>query len=48
MSIVRRSVEATGGTLPVRDLPGTGCVFTIEVARHVRPETDRIAGARAA
>ncbi|CAN5778840.1 hypothetical protein BH11MYX2_BH11MYX2_29880 [soil metagenome] len=31
LSISRRSVEAHGGTLVVRDVPGTGCVFTIEL-----------------
>ena len=29
LSISRRTVEANGGTLSVRDLPGTGCIFTI-------------------
>jgi signal transduction histidine kinase len=29
LSISRRAVKANGGTLYVRDLPGTGCVFTI-------------------
>jgi signal transduction histidine kinase len=29
LSISRRAVKANGGTLHVRDLPGTGCVFTI-------------------
>jgi signal transduction histidine kinase len=33
LSISRRSVEANGGTLSVRDVPGTGCVFTIELPR---------------
>jgi hypothetical protein len=28
--IARRSVEADAGTLSVRDVPGTGCVFTIK------------------
>jgi signal transduction histidine kinase len=32
LSIARRSVEADGGTLKVRDLPGVGCVFTIALA----------------
>ena len=32
--IARRSIEADGGTLSVRDVPGTGCVFTICLARH--------------
>ncbi|WP_345537365.1 HAMP domain-containing sensor histidine kinase [Variovorax defluvii] len=33
LSIARRSVEAEGGVLNVRDLPGTGCVFTIKLPR---------------
>jgi signal transduction histidine kinase len=31
LSISRRSVEAIGGTIVARDLPGVGCVFTIEL-----------------
>jgi signal transduction histidine kinase len=31
LSISRRAVEACGGKLAVRDLPGTGCVFTIDL-----------------
>jgi signal transduction histidine kinase len=31
LSIARRSVEASGGKLGVRDLPGQGCVFTIDL-----------------
>ena len=38
LSIARRSVEANHGTLSVRDLPGTGCVFTIDLPRHLEPE----------
>jgi signal transduction histidine kinase len=34
LSIARRSVEANGGTLSVRDIPGFGCVFTIDLPRH--------------
>lgn len=34
LSIARRSVEANGGALSVRDLPGFGCVFTIDLPRH--------------
>jgi signal transduction histidine kinase len=37
LSIARRSVEANGGTLSVRDVPGTGCVFTIDLPRHLDP-----------
>jgi signal transduction histidine kinase len=33
LSISRRAVEATGGKLSVRDMPGTGCVFTIDLPR---------------
>jgi hypothetical protein len=38
LSISRRSVEANGGMLRVRDIPGTGCVFTIDLPRHSIPE----------
>lgn len=31
LSIVRRSVEAHGGVLKVRNLPGIGCVFTLDL-----------------
>jgi len=34
LSIARRSVEDDLGTLTVRDVPGTGCVFTIALPRH--------------
>jgi signal transduction histidine kinase len=34
LSICRRSVAANGGTLDVRDLPGCGCVFTIQLPRY--------------
>jgi hypothetical protein len=34
LSIARKTVEAGGGTLTVRDVPGTGCVFTISLPRH--------------
>ena len=33
LSISRRGVEANGGELRVRDLPGTGCVFSIDLPR---------------
>ena len=38
LSICRRSVEASGGVLSVRDIPGTGCVFTIDLPRHAWPQ----------
>lgn len=31
LSIAQRGVEANGGFMRVRDLPGTGCVFTIDL-----------------
>lgn len=34
LSICRTSVEANNGILRVRDVPGTGCVFTIDLPRH--------------
>jgi signal transduction histidine kinase len=37
LSISRRSVEANEGTLSVRDVPGSGCVFTIDLPRHTLP-----------
>ena len=35
LAICRRSVEANNGVLKVRDVAGSGCVFTIELPRHV-------------
>jgi signal transduction histidine kinase len=34
LSISRRAVEANGGKLRVRDMPGSGCVFTIDLPSH--------------
>jgi signal transduction histidine kinase len=31
LAIARQSVEAAGGTLSVRNLVGTGCIFTIDL-----------------
>jgi signal transduction histidine kinase len=33
LDICRRSVEANDGVLSVRDAPGRGCVFTIDLPR---------------
>jgi hypothetical protein len=38
LDIARQSVEACGGTIRVTDLPGSGCVFTIELPRQPAPE----------
>jgi signal transduction histidine kinase len=37
LSICRRSVEANNGMLRVRDIAGSGCVFTIDLPRHTLP-----------
>lgn len=37
LSIARRSVEANDGILSVRNVPGIGCVFTIDLPRHLLP-----------
>jgi signal transduction histidine kinase len=37
LSICRRSVEANNGVLSVRDIPGSGCVFTIDLPRQTLP-----------
>lgn len=44
LSISYRSVDAIGGRLQVRDIPGVGCVFTIDLPRqsHLRA-SDRVA-----
>jgi len=34
LSIAKRSVEASGGALTVRDVPGIGCVFTMDLPRQ--------------
>ena len=37
LAICRRSVEANGGELRVRDVPGVGCIFTIALPRRAMP-----------
>jgi signal transduction histidine kinase len=37
LAICQRSVEANNGVLRVRDVPGAGCVFTIDLPRHALP-----------
>jgi signal transduction histidine kinase len=37
LSIARRSVEANLGVLSVRDVPGSGCVFTIDLPQTLLP-----------
>jgi signal transduction histidine kinase len=38
LAICRRAVEANRGTLSVRDIPHAGCVFTIDLPRHLMPQ----------
>jgi signal transduction histidine kinase len=38
LPISRLSVEGNGGTLSARDLPGSGCIFTIDLPRRALPE----------
>ena len=38
LSISQRSVEANHGSLRVRDVPGVGCVFTIDLPRRAMPD----------
>jgi signal transduction histidine kinase len=35
LSICQRNVEANDGVLRVRDIPGSGCVFSIDLPRHL-------------
>lgn len=37
LAIARRSVQANRGELRVRDVPGTGCIFTIDLPRCLVP-----------
>jgi signal transduction histidine kinase len=39
LSIARGAVESMGGTLGVRDVPGAGCIFTIELPRCILIDT---------
>src|SRR5262249_49122871 len=36
LAIARQATEAHGGTLHVRNMPGTGCVFVIQIPRTPR------------
>ncbi len=38
LSIAQRSVEANHGSLRVRNVPGLGCVFTIDLPQHSMPD----------
>lgn len=34
LQLIQRGIEVIGGTIRVRDIPGTGCVFTVELPRR--------------
>ena len=38
LAICQRAVEANDGVVRVRDIPGSGCVFTIDLPRHLLPQ----------
>ena len=40
LSISRAGVEANGGSLRVRNIAGSGCVFTIDLPRHLQSEAE--------
>ena len=44
LSISRRSVKANNGILGVRDIPGSGCIFTIDLPRHALPGLSSVSG----
>lgn len=44
LSIARRNVEENHGMLSVRNLPGSGCVFTIDLPRHFLASRPRPGG----
>lgn len=41
LAISRRGVEANDGVLQVRDIPGHGCVFTVELSTLAAPVSNR-------
>ena len=45
LTICQRSVEANDGILRVRNLPGSGCVFTIDLPRHLLTEPGAVPAA---
>ena len=47
LSIARRSVEANKGMLRVRNKPGSGCIFTIDLPRHSLVELSFVSSAPA-
>lgn len=48
LSIARRCAEVNLGTLTVRDVPGVGCIFSLNLPRHWMPGAERATGERQA
>ncbi len=48
LTIAKQSIAANGGTLTVRDIPGHGCVFTVNLPRNRLPSWLPNAGAASA
>jgi len=42
LAISRRGIEANGGKLAVRNLPGDGCIFTVDLPRPSLPPLQRV------
>jgi signal transduction histidine kinase len=42
LAISKEGVEANKGTLTVRDIPGSGCVFTMELPRYAIPDPPQL------
>ena len=47
LSISRKAVQLNGGEIRVRNLPGTGCIFTVEMPRALGANANRECLARA-
>jgi signal transduction histidine kinase len=43
LAISQRGVEVSGGVLEVRNMPGSGCIFTIDLPRSAEPGEARLA-----
>jgi signal transduction histidine kinase len=37
LPVSQRGVETSGGEIQVRDIPGKGCVFTVDLPRAAAP-----------
>ncbi|MDP9034426.1 MAG: HAMP domain-containing histidine kinase [Myxococcota bacterium] len=46
LSICRKAAKANGGDIRVRDLPGKGCVFTLNLPRKVPPPLSVVGGGK--